>query len=271
MRRRSVLGAIASLAILAGAPATVALGSPGQSGSAGAADEVRERLKVSIANVGGVAIPQVGAMLDERQPDVMVISEAYNAREHLAVVAENKGYVLRQFGPDSGAEAPGIALLVRGDVTIVDRVALTMSEPWYFRGSCTAALNQRAPRVFPAVTLQVGSSVWRVIGVHFPPGGPAGGSCNTGGQNGPAWQESKQAVQAYAANHPDARVIAAGDFNATANEMSSQFPGFSLKAGSKVDHAISREGRGVSFDWVNSNSAQSGHGWNTFGLSFPAG
>lgn len=274
MRRRTALGVLTGLVATVG---TAAMGVPGASALDTSAEsstaEVRDHLKVSIANVGNVAQPPVGSILDAREPHILVVSEARSARAHLADVAERKGYVLRQYGTEEGEEGPNIALLVRKDVEIINRTAMKMNENWYFRPNCDVALNTRAPRVYPAVVLKVGGQRWNVVGVHFPPGGPDGGVlCATGARNGPAWKESKERIQAYANNHPEARVVAAGDFNAFDFEMVNHFPGFDVKDGGNVDHAISKKDRGVRFDWKERRDApDSGHGWFSFGLSTPAG
>lgn len=277
MRRRTALGVLVGLVATAGVPAMAAPGasaagtSAGSAGTLEAVEEVRDHLKVSIANVGNVAQPQVGSIIDAREPHILVVSEARSARAHLGDVAERKGYVLRQYGTEEGEEGPNIALLVRKDVEILDRTPMKMNENWYFRPNCDVALNTRAPRVYPAIVLKVDGKRWNVVGVHFPPGGPDGGSCATGQRNGPAWKESKERIQAYANNHPEARVVAAGDFNAFDVEMVNHFPGFDVKDGGNVDHAISKKDRGVRFDWKDRHEALQGHGWFTFGLSTPAG
>ncbi|RZS44403.1 hypothetical protein EV193_101279 [Herbihabitans rhizosphaerae] len=222
----------------------------------------RENLKVSIANVGSTRTPPVGPILETQKPHIMVISEAYHAREHLTAVAERQGYILRQYGREQGAEAPGIALLIRKDVTLNDRVLLKMSEPWWWPNPS----KEREPRRYPAVDLTVSGERWLVVGVHFPPGGPDGGGM-VDGKNRAAWLESKQAVQAYAANHPNPPVVAAGDFNALASECRHHFPGFAVSEGGKVDHAMTKEGRGARFESVSRHDAPVGHGWFTFRLS----
>lgn len=272
MRRRTAVGVLVGLVAAAGVPAMGAHSASATGASAESSTaEVRDHLKVSIANVGNVAQPQVGSIIDAREPHVLVVSEARSARAHLGDVAERKGYVLRQYGTEEGEEGPNIALLVRKDVEIVNRTAMKMNENWYFRPNCDVALNTREPRVYPAIVLKVDGKRWNVVGVHFPPGGPDGGGCSTGQRNGPAWKESKERIQAYASNHPEARVVAAGDFNAFDVEMVNHFPGFDVKAGGNVDHAISKKDRGVRFDWKDRHEATSGHGWFSFGLSTPAG
>jgi hypothetical protein len=226
---------------------------------ASAQDSGRDHLKVSIANVAGAMRPPVGVILQAQQPDIMVISEAYHAREHLAAVAERDGYQLRQFGPAEGEEAPGIALLIRNTVSIEDRTLLKMTEPWWWNG------NRREPRRYPAVVLRVDGRVWRVVGIHFPPGGPSGGA---DGRNRAAWLESKEAVQAYASNHPAPPVVAAGDVNATGEECQNHFPGFLVAEGGKVDHALIKRDRGARADQVIRHDPPEGmHGWFTFKLS----
>lgn len=229
--------------------------------AAPAAAEERDHLTVSIANVAGRPTPPVGEILDAQQPHIMVISEAYHAREHLVGVAERKGYQHRQYLPSHGAEAPGIALLIRNNVTIENRVLLEMTERWWWHSGV------REPRRYPAVALRAGGRMWHVVGVHFPPGGPDGGVV-VDGKNRPAWLESKEAVQAYAARHPNPPVVAAGDFNATAEECDNHFPGFVVAQGGKVDHALVKRDRGARVDAVRHHDAPEGmHGWFTFKLS----
>lgn len=216
-------------------------------------------LKVSIANIGMAKKPRIGAILDKR-PHVVVISEAKRARTHLRTVGKRRGYRLRQYSKKHGEEAPNMALLIRKDVRIVDQRLLRMSEPWWYNG------NKRKPRRYPVIKVRVNGKQWNVIGVHFPPGGPDGGGSKTGGRNGPAWRESKRAIQRYAANHPKARVVAAGDFNGTHRECVRHFPGFRVKQGGKVDHAMAKKDRGVRFVWVKRHRPKVGHGWFTFKL-----
>jgi hypothetical protein len=117
------------------------------------------------------------------------------------------------------------------------------------------------------VVVQANGHVWHVIGVHFPPGGPSGGAV-VDYKNRAAWIESRKAVQAYAASHPNAAVVAAGDFNATVEECRDHFPGFRVAKGGKVDHALAKKDRGVRFDQVVRHDAPNGmHGWFTFKLS----
>ncbi|GAA1579618.1 hypothetical protein GCM10009789_36720 [Kribbella sancticallisti] len=245
---------VVQLVVLALLAVGVAIAAP-------AAAAERDRLKISIANVAGAAKPPVGVILDTQKPHIMVISEAYRARAHLSEVADRYGYRLRQYGPDQGAEAPGIALLIKNGVTIKDRSLLKMSEPWWWKS------GKRDPRRYPVVVVGVNGKTWHVVGVHFPPGGPSGGVV-VDYKNRAAWIESRKAVQAYAANHPNAPVVAAGDFNATADECRSHFPGFLVAQGAKVDHALAKKDRGARFDDVIRHDAPNGmHGWITFKLS----
>lgn len=265
---RSLAAAVAAVALVACgseeasgqmAPDDVAVAGLAAADPASTEATERDPLKVSIANVAGAARPPVGVILQAQQPDIMVISEAYHAREHLAAVAERDGYQLRQYLPGEGAEAPGIALLIKNTVTIEERTLLKMTEPWWWNS------NRREPRRYPAVALRVNGRVWRVIGVHFPPGGPSGG---VGGNNRAAWIESKEAVQAYASSHPNPPVVAAGDFNATVEECQNHFPGFLVADGGKVDHALIKRDRGARADQVIRHDPPEGmHGWFTFKLS----
>ncbi|MQA04503.1 MAG: hypothetical protein GEV07_17880 [Streptosporangiales bacterium] len=139
-----------------------------------------------------------------------------------------------------------------------------MSQPWWWPN----AGKRHEPRRYPAVDLRVSGQRWLVMGVHYPPGGPAGGM-KVNHKNRRAWLESKRAVQAYAARHPNPPVLAAGDLNAYASECRHHFPGFEVAKGGKVDHAMAKKDRGVRLEWVNRDKAPVGHGWATFKFSAP--
>lgn len=252
-RRRWLIGGLAALGLVAGTAVAIPAASAAE----------RDQLKVSIANVGGKATPPVGQILRAQHPDILIVSEAKAARAHLTTVAKNQGYRLRQYGSDEGAEAPNIALLIKNDVKLENRVLLKMSEPWWW------SRGKRAPRRYPAVVLRADDRVWHVIGVHFPPGGPGGGSV-VGDRNMPAWRESKRAVQEYAARNPNPPVVVAGDINATADNCRKHFPGFTVTKAGKVDHALVKKERGARVDAVVHHSPpknQNMHGWATFKLS----
>lgn len=227
--------------------------------STSAAAAQRDGIRVSIANIEGEDKPRLGRLLSKRKPHVLVVSEAKRARKHLKGLADRKGYRLRQYTRKRGAEAPGIALLIRDGVKIKKRTLLRMDEPWYW----STPSKRHAPRRYPAVDLRVSGQRWLVLGVHFPPGGPKGGH-KVDFKNRPAWHESKRAVRRYAARHPNPPVLAVGDLNAYAPECRRHFPGFKVTRGGQVDHAMAKKGRGVRIQWVNRDKPDTGHGWVTF-------
>ncbi|SDS42647.1 endonuclease/exonuclease/phosphatase family protein [Microlunatus soli] len=240
------------LAITAVLLAITGLTVPGPSAEAAA----RAPIMVSIANVGSVSQPAVGRILRDVKPQVMVVSEAYNAGPHLTRLGRQYHYRVIQFHRGYGAEAPDVAMLVRTDVAITSTALMKMTVGWSYNG------KQRAPRRYPVVVVQHLGRTWDVIGVHLPPGGPGGG-------NRRAWLESANRVEGYAAAHTAHPVVAAGDFNAVADSCAAHFSGFTVRKGAKVDHAAVRKSRGTTIDTVRTHQVRNAnsHGWLTFGLS----
>lgn len=216
----------------------------------------REPFRVSIANIGSRSDPDLGPMIDQRKPQVMVVSEAYFARTKLQSLATKYGYRLKMYTEADGHEARDVALLIRNNVTIKSVTLMKMNDSWSYNG------KTREPRRYPVAVVTYLGKTWNVIGVHYPTGGPGGG-------NKAAWNESKTRVQAYAANHVNTPTIAAGDFNPAGASIPNTFPGF-LTQGQGADWLIVKKDRGARFEGAflkNAIRNTNSHGWFTFNLS----
>lgn len=226
-----------------------------------AAAATRHPLKVSTANIGSVKDPNLGPMLKNRKPQVMVVTEAYYAHAKLSSLAKKYGYRVKQYSRKQGAEGPDVALLIRNGVTIESVSLMKMSKTWKYTNK-NHVTHVRRPRRYPVAVIKYSGKTWTVIGVHFPTGGP-------GGRNKAAWNESKKRIQSYAANHKSTPVVVAGDYNPVGASMSKQFPGFLIQ-GDAPDLAMIKKGRGARFEGkpvrspVRNNNS---HGWLTYHLS----
>jgi hypothetical protein len=220
------------------------------------------RIRLFNANIEGKSSPpDIGQMLTDHNPHMAVLTEAYHARESLKQTCEKKGYRLKQFGKDVGAEGPDIACLVRDDVPIAAWEPMLMEEPWWYNG------NKRQPRVYPKFLLGKpdlpGDLNWKIIAAHFPPGGPSGGGSHTGGKNKPAWMESRDRVVKYANGHNDGPFILVGDLNAHRDEVKQHITpkldgSIHVTSWGPVDHAVLRRTE----DWNEKNLPEPyGHGW----------
>jgi exonuclease III len=221
------------------------------------------KLTIFNANLDGEKEPPVGNIIKDRDPVLCVFCEAYHCHDHLLKVANNNGYVLKQYGKSEGAEAPGIALLIRDDWQIDSRSPMKMKEPWWFNG------NKRQPRVYVKLLLVdedlPGDLNWKIVAVHFPPGGPDGGGSNTGGKNKKAWMESRDRTIEYGNSHPEGPYLIVGDINATHDETAQQFnerlDGKTVvRDVGKVDHLIGRK-VDCTADRID---PPVGHGWGIF-------
>lgn len=214
-----------------------------------------------IWNVGdcpdpGAAIP---GLLTEHAPDVAVFSEAYYLRPLLASI---KGYRLHQgrFG-----EARGVAVLVRKDLDLTRSWALRMKVPWIG----PKLLHPHAPRTFQAVRYwDADRTPWRILGAHFPPGGPSGGIV-TKGVNRAAWRESMRRARRFFANAGDDAAVVLGDINATAAELApiAKRADADVVAGGKVDHALTRGVRHIKTERLGTFG---GHGHQAILFTFQA-
>lgn len=183
------------------------------------------RLSVLAANIESrTSSPELARLIEQHQPDVVVVEQAYRARAWLAGI---DGYKHRQYKPRKGAEWHGIAILVRRGVAIKRRQALVMKRDW----TGPKADKRHEPRVYPALVLSKDGVTFRVLGIHWPTH-----------NNLDAQAESRHAVADYFAAHPDSPVIAAGDYNAEARELEALAVtcGAELLPAGKVDHALVR-------------------------------
>lgn len=184
--------------------------------------------------------PDLRALIREHQPDLVVVEQAMRARQFLRSIP---GYTAQQFAPEpSGLLHPpppewhGVALLIRNGVNPHHAAkALVMDRRW--RGPKNKGGRLHGPRVYPAVPVSKRDDPVRLIGIHFPSGGPDG-------PNAAAWWESARAIRRYFETHPNSPVIAVGDYNASAGELRAAIRGWPgvdlLTSGAKVDHALVR-------------------------------
>jgi exonuclease III len=204
--------------------------------------------RVLTANIAGRRrVPQLRQAIERHRPDVVVVTEAYHARAWLLAIALRLGYRLRQYSRARGAEAPGIAVLVKRQLRVVNRWPMRMGHRWTWRG------RVRRPRVYPALVLADGSWIWRLLAVHLPPGGPAG-------ENAEAWAESWRRAASWLSRHDQA--AAPGDWNALARELAGKLlPGMQLVVGTKVDHMVTVGLEHRRTERLSRLQPQGMHGW----------
>jgi len=224
------------------------------------------KIGVFNANVESKGSPPIGGVLDDRTPPVLVITEAYNCRAYLKDCCEEYGYDLYQYGDNYGEEGSDVAVMVRDSFTVAKCDPMCMDEPWW--GPKTG--KKREPRVYPRLLIEdpdlPGDLKWKIVAVHFPPGGPKGGTSSTlHGKNKAAWMESRDRTIEYGNGHPEGPYLIVGDVNATHDECAAQFnerldgPTCVRDLG-KVDHLIGRRVE-VETDRID---APVGHGWGVF-------
>lgn len=142
---------------------------------------------------------------------------------HMVVLLEADGHLseLRKFFPHfrwtqerRWDEAGNIIVGVRKDVPVTRVTAVRMRTAWI---GPKAGLRH-APRTY--LIIDVGTPrtgpAWRFVPVHFPSGGPSGGT-ETNGRNAAAYAESVYWAEAVADKPGSNRraFVLAGDFNAT--------------------------------------------------------
>lgn len=147
--------------------------------------------------------------------DVLILTEAYNARPKLLRWAKRYGYLLCQptrskFGP----EGPDVAMLVKHDVIVTSRDIEKMTESWF--GPFNYPRSRKEPRVIQTLGLRKAGVDYDITGVHFPSGGPSGGA-TTRGKNAAAWHECANHV--WGGLNQSKRGAAAGDFNANGSDV----------------------------------------------------
>lgn len=210
-------------------------------------------LTTLVANVESVGSDQhpIGAALvkvtRKREPDVVTVLQAYNAREWLRELAEEAGYKHRQY---VGREASGIAVLVRRGVKIRERRALVMKRRW--QGPPSKGGRWHDPRTYPALVLEKEDQLFRELGVHLPT------------FNNPVAQaESLDAIARWLRAGGVGARKAAGDFNRKAEQLeaTARAAEAQLIPSGKVDHALSTGGRTFGERVVTPRGA---HGWTIY-------
>lgn len=179
------------------------------------------------ANVAGrVVVPELRDVVRDHKPSVVVVTEAYHAGPWLR--ERFPDYRVKQYSKAIGAEGPDIAVLVSRDLHIMHRRPMVMREPWTWHG------RHRQPRVYPVLVLADHKGrKWPMLGMHAPPGGPAG-------ENARAWAETRRRAGAWLLRQDGA--LAPGDWNATAHELTDQLPaGLQIVVGTKVDHTVTHD------------------------------
>lgn len=140
-------------------------------------------------------------LLAVAQPDVAVLTEAYHWAQDVP------GYELVHYSAKHGPEARDVAVLVRHGVTIARRRLKKLAREWW--GPFT--LRKRQPRRYVRLGLDKDGVRWPLEAVHYPPGGPSGGT-QTRGRNRAAWHESARSTRRWLRLR--VRAVAVGDFNA---------------------------------------------------------
>lgn len=219
---------------------------------------VRAERKAIIAETESVKVKVVAANIESRKrswllwsilklrrPDVVVVEQAYNAREWLN---SRKGYKNHQFRRNEalGGEANGIAVLVRDGVEVKNVKPLVMEQEWVG----PKAGRRHDPRVYPALSLKKTGHFFRVIGIHLP----------TANEDD-AQMESIRALRDYFRNHDKSPVFAPGDYNMRAAELRARVGNWAriLTPGSKVDHALAARVENATASRVR--TAKGAHGW----------
>lgn len=198
------------------------------------------RLRAVTGNVGGARNVPIGHVLEKLRPHVVVLTEAHRARRHLRGLAKQRGYTLRQYRRHVGVEAPGIAVLVRDGVQIKRRWPMPMTRTWR---SPIGRRRMHAPRTYARMRLERDGVTWRLLAVHFPPGGPGGG-VTLRGANKPAWWESMRRAMKWL-RRTDEPSLVLGDINATKDELLGIVgDGIRVVSRAHVDHAIVRNAEG---------------------------
>lgn len=217
-------------------------------------------MRVAGGNIAGRRkVRRLRALLRHWRPDVVVLTEAYWARPFLIALATMFGYRLRQYSRRHGAEAPGIAVLIRNEVSIIVRALAKMRERWW--GPFNFPRSKRRPRRFQKFILRERGAVdflWHLEAVHFPPGGPTGGVL-TRGKNKDAWHEAADQVRDWLANAPEP-CVALGDFNGNRSALREHVApdGSRVVMASNVDGVIAKGAR-ITMHRLDAPAGM--HGW----------
>jgi hypothetical protein len=216
-------------------------------------------MRVAGGNIAGRRkVRRLRALLRHWRPDFVVLTEAYWARPFLLVLAATFGYQLRQYARRHGAEAPGIAVLIRkATMEILERELVKMRQPWW--GPFNFPRSKRRPRRFSRFALrhrQTGQE-WDTEAIHGPPGGPRGGIL-TRGKNAPAWAEFADHERDFLAGIDLG--FATGDFNADGADLRKHIAteGVQVAMASGVD-GVAAKGAHVTMHRLDAPAGM--HGW----------
>lgn len=198
-------------------------------------------------------LPQIERVLNDHDPDVLVLTEAYHLGPWLR--GQLDGYRLVQWGRAHGAEAGDVAILVREGLRVRGRRLHKMRTRWY--GPFRFPRSIREPRRFPRVTVVKAGVAWPILGVHFPSGGPSGGSM-TKGKNAPAWHECARVTRRWLRRRP--RAVVVGDLNSKRADVVQYVtpPGALVGMASNVDGLIVK---GATANLRRLDSPAGMHGW----------
>lgn len=214
-------------------------------------------MRVAGGNIAGRRkVRRLRKLLRHWRPDFVVLTEAYWARPFLLALAAAFGYRLRQYSRRHGAEAPGIAVLIRkATIEVVDRHLVKMKRRWW--GPFNFPRSKRRPRRFQRFALRAEGLLWAALAVHGPPGGPKGGVL-TRGKNAPAWAEFADELHDFA----DGTVLgfAIGDFNGDRDDLLAHATpdGARVAMASNVDGVIAKGAR-ITMHRLDAPAGM--HGW----------
>jgi hypothetical protein len=220
-------------------------------------------LDVFHGNIAGRRkVRRIKRRMRKHRDDVLVLTEAYNARQHFKRWAERFGYELRQATRGKhGPEGPDVAVLVRHGVEILDYQLVEMTKEWW--GPFRYPHSRKKPRLVPLLRLRKAGVVYVVIGMHAPSGGPSGGVA-TRGRNAPAYEEYATHVHTRLAAAE--RGAAVGDGNAKGADLRQHM----MPAGGHVSMASSVDGvvaKGLRIALRRLRSPLGMHGWFTARLT----
>lgn len=197
-------------------------------------------LDVFHGNIAGRRkVRRIRRRMRKHKDDVLILTEAYNARPRLRRWAERFGYELRHATrAKHGPEGPDVAVLVRHGVEILDYQLVAMSEEWW--GPLRYPHSRKKPRRVPVLKVRKAGVVYDVIGMHAPSGGPSGGVV-TRGRNAPAYEEYSAFVRGRLT--ASTRGAAVGDGNAKGADLRKHMmpAGGDVVMASRVDGVVAKD------------------------------
>ncbi|TQK73354.1 hypothetical protein [Nocardioides sp. SLBN-35] len=220
-------------------------------------------LDVFHGNIAGRRkVRRIKRRMRKHKDDVLILTEAYNARQHLKRWAERFGYELRQGTRGKhGPEGPDVAVLVRHGVEILDYELVEMTKEWW--GPFRYPHSRKKPRLVPVLRLRKAGVIYVVIGMHAPSGGPSGGVA-TRGRNAPAYEEYATFVHDLLTI--GVRGAAVGDGNAKGDDLRQHMKpsGGRVAMASGVDGIVAK---GLHIALRKLRSPFGMHGWFTAHLT----